>query len=244
MQRLIPAGLGDSVPDCTVAAIPGLTQAPAAPKPIDASGSVVAAGASAGALAGSGSVTPAGEYRYRIPLDVPPGRAGMAPSLALVYSSRGKNGHLGVGWQLEGLSEIDRCPRTFAVDGVSNGVRLDDHDAFCLDGHELVPLGRLREPIDRCRPERVPDRGRHLRARRVVRRGQRRSRRSASSRRTAASASTIPVPIPSDSAGARPATTRRAGRSTSPGSSATDQDRAGNSIRYSYAEPFVPFGAD
>ena len=59
-----PPASTPAVPDCTVAAIPGLVQAPAPPKPIDATGSVVAAGATAGALARSGSVTPAGEQEF------------------------------------------------------------------------------------------------------------------------------------------------------------------------------------
>jgi hypothetical protein len=127
MQSKMPTGVLSS----------GLVDAPPPPSRLDASPDAVVAAVSAGTLPGEGSVAPAGEHRYRIPIDVPPGRAGMAPSLALSYSSRGKNGHLGVGWQLEGLSEIGRCPRTFAIDGFSDGVVLASADAFCLDGHEL-----------------------------------------------------------------------------------------------------------
>ena len=54
------------------------------------------------------------------------GRAGMQPSLALVYGSRGKNDQLGVGWQLDGLSTIGRCPTTFATEGRADGVRSDE----------------------------------------------------------------------------------------------------------------------
>jgi hypothetical protein len=63
------------------------------------------------------------------------------PSIALVYGSGGRNGHVGVGWQLEGVSEISRCARTFATDGYADGVHFDDtKDAFCLDGHRLINI--------------------------------------------------------------------------------------------------------
>jgi len=87
-----------------------------------------------------GSVSATGEYQYRIPIDVPAGRAGVQPSLALVYGSRGRNGHVGVGWQLEGLSEINRCASTFASEGYADGVSFNRSDAFCLDGHKLIAV--------------------------------------------------------------------------------------------------------
>ena len=93
-----------------------------------------------GLLPGMGSVSATGEYQYRIPIDVPQGRAGVQPSLALVYGSRGGNGHLGVGWQLQGLSEINRCAKTFATEGYADGVNLDDDDVFCLDGRKLIAV--------------------------------------------------------------------------------------------------------
>jgi hypothetical protein len=102
-------------------------------------------------LPGAGGVTPTGEYTYRIPIQVPAGRAGMQPSLALVYSSRGGNGMLGVGWHLEGLSEIDPCPKTIATEGLSDGVHFDQSGAFCLDGQKLIPIGLFTSPIDKCR---------------------------------------------------------------------------------------------
>ena len=42
-----------------------------------------------------------------IPIEVPPGRNGIAPNLALTYSSNGGNGWVGVGWDI-GLGEIMR----------------------------------------------------------------------------------------------------------------------------------------
>jgi Salmonella virulence plasmid 65kDa B protein/Insecticide toxin TcdB middle/N-terminal region/FG-GAP-like repeat len=92
----------------------------------------------AGFTPGSFRVTESGSAEYRIPLKVPPGIAGMEPKLALVYDSQAGNGLLGVGWNLEGLSAITRCPRTMAQDGVRGGVNYDWNDRYCLDGQRLI----------------------------------------------------------------------------------------------------------
>jgi hypothetical protein len=42
-----------------------------------------------------------GAATYSYPIDVPPGRAGLAPQIALTYNSQAKNGWLGVGWTLD-----------------------------------------------------------------------------------------------------------------------------------------------
>src|SRR5512132_3386174 len=126
------------VPDCT--SPPGLTTPPAAPRPLQALPDSLVPAKGGGLLPGRGSVSATGEYQYRIPIDVPAGRAGVQPSLALAYSSRGGNGHLGVGWQLEGLSEVNRCAKTFATEGYADGVNFDGDDVFCLDGHKLIAV--------------------------------------------------------------------------------------------------------
>ncbi len=89
-------------------------------------------------LPGRGTVTPTGEYRYDVPIAVPPGRAGLQPHLGISYSSRGGDGRLGLGWSLSGLSEIHRCAKTFASDGRSDGVDFDETDALCIDGNRLI----------------------------------------------------------------------------------------------------------
>ncbi|MEO7595032.1 MAG: SpvB/TcaC N-terminal domain-containing protein, partial [Byssovorax sp.] len=126
------------VPDCST--VPGLTTPPAAPRPLQALPDSIVPATGGGLLPGMGSVSATGEYQNRIPIDVPQGRAGMQPSLALVYGSRGGNGHLGVGWQLQGLSEINRCAKTFATEGYADGVNFDADDVFCLDGHKLIAV--------------------------------------------------------------------------------------------------------
>jgi RHS repeat-associated protein len=87
---------------------------------------------------GEMGVTPAGAATYTVPIQVPPGTAGMAPSLSLNYNSQASNGLMGVGWSLGGLSSITRCPQTVAQDGVPLGITRTNTDRFCLDGQRLM----------------------------------------------------------------------------------------------------------
>lgn len=92
----------------------------------------------AGTMPSQMSVTPSGAFSYRIPLQVPPGAGGLEPKLEIAYSGHGANGALGVGWSIQGLSIITRCPRTKVHDGVKGALRLDDNDRYCLDGKRLL----------------------------------------------------------------------------------------------------------
>jgi RHS repeat-associated protein len=104
-----------------------------------------------GTLAGNLSVGPTGAAIYTVPIAVPPGVAGVAPNLSLVYNSQGGDGVAGQGWELAGLSTIHRCPRTRIQDGAARPVMLDSAsvgdaetmDGVCLDGQRLFedPIG-------------------------------------------------------------------------------------------------------
>ena len=79
-----------------------------------------------------------GAATYEVPIAVPPGTAGMIPSLSLEYSSQGGNGLVGVGWVLNGLPSIGRCPQTMAQDGARGSVGYNLSDRFCMAGQRLM----------------------------------------------------------------------------------------------------------
>lgn len=95
-------------------------------------------GTAVGSIPGEFSVDPTGAANYHIPIAVPPGVAGVAPDLALAYSSRGGNGLVGVGFSLSGISAITRCGTGVQPDGQNDGVDFDADDQFCLDGQRLI----------------------------------------------------------------------------------------------------------
>jgi RHS repeat-associated protein len=108
----------------------------------------------AGVLNGTFSVTSTGAATYTLPIAIPPGLSGMAPNLALSYSSQGPDGVAGQGWQLTGLSMIYRCPKTRVQDGVTRPVQMDSlndsndtvdqlvsGDGLCLDGKRIFDRG-------------------------------------------------------------------------------------------------------
>jgi RHS repeat-associated protein len=99
---------------------------------------------SAGVLApagdGSTSVDDRGQMHAHIPIWVPPGRAGIQPSLSLEYTSGGGNGPVGVGWGLAGLSRITRCSNLRQHGNVAPPIQWKEGDTWCADGEPLVPI--------------------------------------------------------------------------------------------------------
>ena len=100
-----------------------------------------------GALSGELKVNPSGGATYTVPITVPPGTAGMAPKLSLVYDSQRGNAIAGHGWELTGLSTIHRCPKNRVQDGRAKPVLnsyIDEFnhpggqkDGLCIDGKRL-----------------------------------------------------------------------------------------------------------
>lgn len=83
------------------------------------------------AAGGTGVVVDSsGSFRHDIPL-VLPQYHGLQPNLSVHYDSSGGDGVLGVGWELAGLSEIDRMSS-------SGGTPDGAGDRFFLDGTELL----------------------------------------------------------------------------------------------------------
>lgn len=99
--------------------------------------------AAVGRTPGFAAVTGDGEASYSIPLQLPPGTNGMTPSLSLEYRHRSPGGLLGIGWSIGGLSQISRCPRTIAQDGIPAPVPRSDGERLCLDGQRLVVVNAV-----------------------------------------------------------------------------------------------------
>jgi virulence plasmid B protein/glycosyltransferase TcdB-like subunit of Tc toxin len=96
-----------------------------------------------GSTAGTFQVSEGGAAQYSIPVRIPPGVGGMEPKISLSFNSMAGNGLAGVGWSIEGLSAITRCPQTAAQDGITGGARginYDSTDRYCLDGQRLVAI--------------------------------------------------------------------------------------------------------
>jgi len=91
-----------------------------------------------GGLAGTLSISQSGSPRYVIPLNVPEGPGGLRPDLGLVYNGSNRNGLLGVGWTLSGMSSITRCSQSLGF-GYSKGlaVGLTNEDRLCFNGKRL-----------------------------------------------------------------------------------------------------------
>ncbi|MBI3712208.1 MAG: hypothetical protein HY253_04485 [Burkholderiales bacterium] len=109
-----------------------------APKPVNVDISGFLNLPDAGSLPGNLSVAPSGAATYSIPIDVPPGTAGMQPKLSLDYSSQSQNSRVGLGWNLGGFSSIHRCGMTIAQDGINGRISFDENDRLCLDGQRLI----------------------------------------------------------------------------------------------------------
>ncbi len=93
-----------------------------------------------GAIPGQFDVSRHGAANYVIPIDARVATGGMRPSISLRYHHRGGTGVAGQGWELSGLSRINRCKQTFAQDNQNRGVRFDSDDRFCLDGQRLIVI--------------------------------------------------------------------------------------------------------
>jgi hypothetical protein len=105
-----------------------------------------------GATPGQFRVDESGSATYSISIFVPPGRGGMEPELGLTYSSAGRDGYLGTGWELTGVSGISRCRKGREYgDGpgykyppillkAETGAGPAPSDQFCLDGMRLVHI--------------------------------------------------------------------------------------------------------
>jgi len=91
-------------------------------------------------IMGPPSGSPMGDAQLSFPIEVPPGRRGMTPSVMLAYGSSGGSGWLGMGWSV---------PQSAIVVDTRWGVpRYDvttESETYLLDGEQLVPFAHRGE---------------------------------------------------------------------------------------------------
>ena len=96
-----------------------------------------------GTLNGILDVSPGGAAVYTITIDLPPGRGGLTPQLALQYNSQGEIGVLGKGWGIIGWSFVERVGTSFYHDGVEVPGAVDFvDDRFSLNGSRIINTGQ------------------------------------------------------------------------------------------------------
>jgi len=93
------------------------------------------------------AVSEGGMPTYSQAIPVPPGVAGMAPKLGLVYAGGGVSGPVGHGWSVQGLSTITRCAATRAIDGTKGSITYTAADKLCLDGQRLIQTDAAGTPL-------------------------------------------------------------------------------------------------
>jgi RHS repeat-associated protein len=91
-----------------------------------------------GCVVGTHQVAGTGAASYMIPIVLPPGTAGVIPSIGIGYNSQAGNAQLGYGWSISGLSAISRVPKNHYNDAVVKGINYSADDDYSLDGNRLV----------------------------------------------------------------------------------------------------------
>lgn len=99
------------------------------------------------------NITPAGQVSYEMPIDVPQGTGAMSPQLSIVYNSLSKDGLLGSGFDLLGLSMVNRTPSNVHTDGLPGYVNFTSRDKFMLDGQRLIYLKQVNSSTYEYRTE-------------------------------------------------------------------------------------------
>lgn len=84
------------------------------------------------------TVDGSGSANYKVPIALPPGIKDVAPQIALTYSSTANNGLVGYGWNIVGISSINRVGSRLDLDGIIKPIQLNSDDNFSLDGQRLI----------------------------------------------------------------------------------------------------------
>lgn len=91
--------------------------------------------------------TPSGTRTYQVPIDVYKSPRGITPQIAITYNSQQGLSCAGMGWSLSGLSVIARTNKSLYYDKTTDAVRMNNSDAFTLDGVRLIRLTSAGDSI-------------------------------------------------------------------------------------------------
>jgi len=91
-----------------------------------------------GGTKGQFSVSLTGAATYNLPIEVPPGINGIEPKIGIAYSSQSGNGIAGYGWNISGLSSINKIGSNKFYDGKNSTITYSSTDRFSLDGQRLL----------------------------------------------------------------------------------------------------------
>src|SRR5690554_689803 len=91
-----------------------------------------------GATKGQFTVSLSGEAQYNLPIETPPGINGIVPEVGLIFNSNSQNGIAGYGWNVSGLSAINKVGSNKFFDGKNSIINYSSDDRFMLDGQRLL----------------------------------------------------------------------------------------------------------
>lgn len=91
--------------------------------------------------------SPSGAKTYDVPIKVYPGRHDFTPNISLSYNSQRGNSSVGVGWIVSGLTEITRIGKSVYYDGKTEGIRMNNSDAFAINGTRLIKKSESEDYI-------------------------------------------------------------------------------------------------
>ncbi len=91
-----------------------------------------------GTVGGSGGASSGGSANYSVPIQVPSGLNGLAPSVSINYSSNNGNGIAGYGFNLSATSSITYEDKGMYYDATVSAADITKGSAFALDGNRLI----------------------------------------------------------------------------------------------------------
>ncbi len=94
-----------------------------------------------GTMHADAGVSNSGGATYHLPIDLPKGIGGLMPDISLNYNSfNNRDGALGVGWSIDGISMIERTATNLYNDGFIDGINFNGNDKYSLDGQRLIAI--------------------------------------------------------------------------------------------------------